>query len=445
VISDAIEFLLFFSTYTLFAIKPKNSGCYREGIRMLSLSRAITVSLCVVITGGILTSSALAQTEWTKYGRVVPDGLIGKPGEWDGIRVTEPSVLFRDGLYRIWYTGESGGYSQRIGYATSSDGIEWTKCVQNPVITPRVSGGFVYSSSVIFRNGKYEMWYVDVPRNGQPRHISYATSTNGVEWTPGNLGLQAEGGWEGSQVGYHCVIFHDEELKIWYSGFNGSIYQIGYATFKDGIDIEWNRHGPIDLEAHVILPSVIFRNGKYEMWYCNGSGGYTEIRYAISYNGVNWAKYEGNPVLVPGVSGEWDARSVSGPSVLFKDGEYKMWHTGENSEKIHSIGYATSLLPVVSAIDIDPDTLNLKSKGEWITCYIALPEDYDVHDIDVNTVFLEDVMTVQHSDIQGDVLMVKFSRQALVEYLDGTTGDVTLTVTGEVAGTPFEGTIRSRL
>ena len=36
-------------------------------------------------------------------------------------------------------------------------------------------------------------------------------------------------------------------------------------------------------------------------------------------------------------------------------------------------------------------------------------------------------------------MMVKFDREALIDYLDGTTGEVTLTVSGEVAGTPFEG------
>ena len=32
-------------------------------------------------------------------------------------------------------------------------------------------------------------------------------------------------------------------------------------------------------------------------------------------------------------------------------------------------------------IDIDPDTLKLDSTGKWITCYIELPDEYDVEDI----------------------------------------------------------------
>ena len=97
-----------------------------------------------------------------------------------------------------------------------------------------------------------------------------------------------------------------------------------------------------------------------------------------------------------------------------------------------------------ATINIDPSTLNLKSQGQWITCYIELPAGYDVADIDVTTVLLESLFEVQHSDIQDDVLMVKFDRQDVVIYIEDIlgiiSGDVTLTVTGELTdGTPFEG------
>jgi hypothetical protein len=45
-------------------------------------------------------------------------------------------------------------------------------------------------------------------------------------------------------------------------------------------------------------------------------------------------------------------------------------------------------LYLLTEIDIDPDTLNLKSKIKWVTAYIELPGGYDVADIDVGTVKL---------------------------------------------------------
>jgi hypothetical protein len=91
-----------------------------------------------------------------------------------------------------------------------------------------------------------------------------------------------------------------------------------------------------------------------------------------------------------------------------------------------------------TTIDIDPDTLNLKSKGKWITCYITMNEHYDVCDIDISTILLEDTITAEWGDIQGDTLMVKFDRSDVEDMLSP--GTYNLKVTGELAdGTSFEG------
>ena len=107
--------------------------------------------------------------------------------------------------------------------------------------------------------------------------------------------------------------------------------------------------------------------------------------------------------------------------------------------------------PIEATIDIDPDTLNINSKGKWITCYIELPEDYDVGDIDVDSILLEGLLEVQHSDIQQGVLMVKFDCQDLISYLRylGIVPPVSalpLTVIGEFNdGACFEGTDEIRV
>jgi hypothetical protein len=102
---------------------------------------------------------------------------------------------------------------------------------------------------------------------------------------------------------------------------------------------------------------------------------------------------------------------------------------------------------LLAEIDINPDVLNPKSKGNWITCYIELQDSYSSENIDVSTVTLEGTIPAESSPTQvGDHdddgipdLMVKFDRQALIGYLGGATGEVTLTLTGDVDGKPFEG------
>lgn len=107
---------------------------------------------------------------------------------------------------------------------------------------------------------------------------------------------------------------------------------------------------------------------------------------------------------------------------------------------------ATNVWAELALVDIDikPDTLNLQSKGKWITCYIWLPEEYDVADVDPDSIFLNEEIGADWSwiDEAEQMLMVKFSRLDVKEMLVelGLLGDVKLTVSSELTdGTKFEG------
>lgn len=99
---------------------------------------------------------------------------------------------------------------------------------------------------------------------------------------------------------------------------------------------------------------------------------------------------------------------------------------------------ATCDLPIEASVDIKPDTLNLKSNGRWVTAFIALPDGYDVNDIDVGTVLLEGTVPAAWGKVQDGVLMAKFDREDVQDLVSP--GEVTLKVTGELSdGTVFEG------
>jgi len=88
---------------------------------------------------------------------------------------------------------------------------------------------------------------------------------------------------------------------------------------------------------------------------------------------------------------------------------------------------------------IIPRTINLASKGNWITCYIWLPEGYDVADIDPNSIFLEDEIQAESFLVneQEQVAMARFSREDLRAILNA--GEVELTISGQLTdGTVFE-------
>ncbi len=120
---------------------------------------------------------------------------------------------------------------------------------------------------------------------------------------------------------------------------------------------------------------------------------------------------------------------------------------------LNGLGYET---PVQATIDIDPDTLNLKSNGQWITAYIELPEEYSAGEIDVSSILLNGSIGVDleaptevgdHDMDSIPDLMVKFERATIIEWLGtadygedtGKSAEVILVITGEAAGTLFEG------
>jgi hypothetical protein len=98
---------------------------------------------------------------------------------------------------------------------------------------------------------------------------------------------------------------------------------------------------------------------------------------------------------------------------------------------------------IEATIDFDPDTLNLKNKGRWITTYIELPEGYNVADIDVSTLLLKDLVpaelkpaSIGDEDNDGIIdLMAKFDRAA-VEGLLNVGDEVEITVSGSLIDGP---------
>ena len=108
-------------------------------------------------------------------------------------------------------------------------------------------------------------------------------------------------------------------------------------------------------------------------------------------------------------------------------------------------------------VDINPDSLNKNSKGQWVTVYITLPAGYDVNKIDANTIAITSLTGTscqpdyhQAVDLSfipqvGDRdedgipdLTVKFNRQELIANL--CLDDVAVTVEGKlITGEKFKG------
>jgi serine/threonine protein kinase len=106
----------------------------------------------------------------------------GNPGQWDEDSVEPGTVIFDDhnNIFKMWYTGRSNN-SSKIGYATSPDGIQWVKYLYNPVYDDELVDREMYPA-VVKDQGEYKMYYTAASQESDFYPIMLATSTDGINW-----------------------------------------------------------------------------------------------------------------------------------------------------------------------------------------------------------------------------------------------------------------------
>lgn len=314
--------------------------------------------------------SPVAQVIWTKDTLNNPVLSPGEPGEWDASTIQVDAVIFDDTTHHMWYTG---GFSATpgIGYATSYDGTHWVKdTVNNPVFTVGEPGEWdddiVASVSILSRDNVLHMWYTG-GGNGQ---IGYATSPDGINWTrnPNNpvLSPGVPGSWDDQAVQQPVVLLDGDTLRMWYHGTqNFNNFNIGYATSVDGVVWAKNTSNPV-LEVGsqgewdsrwTISPFVIKRDEAFQMWYSGNDGQISHFGFATSPEGIHWTKDTlNNPVLSSGEPGEWDSDGIGSPTLLFNDPTYHMWYFGRYNN-ILSVGHAASLPSTIIRVPQDQPSI----------------------------------------------------------------------------------------
>ena len=147
--------------------------------------------------------------------------------------------------------------------------------------------------------------------------------------------------------------------------------------------------------------------------------------------------------------------------VQTRDGSYALagWTNSFHPGRSDGDAWLVKTAPYSGGADIDPNTLNLKSMGRWITAYIQLPEGYNAEDIDANTILLNETIPpvldpkygfatdsseylVDHNKDGILERMVKFDRASVKSFICNQgiiCGEVSFTITGELSdGTAFE-------
>ncbi len=269
---------------------------------------------------------------------------------------TDPgAVIYKDSLFKMWFMGIDNNW--QVGYAESIDGLNWD-IHPSPVLSPGPVGDIyestVVSHTAIHTDSVYKMWYWGYIQDAGGTwnlRIGYATLPDGIKWTKyaGNpvLDVGSAESWDQDGVWSPSVVNIDSIYHMWYSGrsWDTGEFRTGYATSKDGIN--W-----IKFEVNPVSEpgpagawddtnqwnTYVMHNGEFfEMWYGGATSSEefpnSRIGYATSDDGINWEKYFDNPVLEPGAPGTFEAARVESPKIIKQGNIIHMWYQGASSKK----------------------------------------------------------------------------------------------------------------
>ena len=334
-----------------------------------------------IITLVLLSNFSYGQTQWTKYQN--NPVLTKGPSNNDIIAIGQPTCLFENDTIKMWYAGVGADMKARIFYATSPDGINWTKYNNGtPVLDVGNTGewdcGWLDTPEIVKGPKGYLLYYYGDTTQQSPEISSAygaATSPDGINWTKyqGNPIFKKDTSidWEAKWVESPAVLYDSltSTYQMWYNGVAKNwLIKIGYATSTDGFN--WTRYsgnpvfsvgsgGSFD-DMWLGTPAIIHRNNLFELWYSGFSSisGFDTIRvgYATSPDGINWMKYSGNP-LFDTYSPPYDSLIDKGgpwaPDVVYIPSSdiYKMFYEAEGGFSLAASPNTTN----VNAVKILPD------------------------------------------------------------------------------------------
>jgi predicted GH43/DUF377 family glycosyl hydrolase len=291
---------------------------------------------------------------------------VGKGDAWDNAVVSEAKVILDGQVYHLWYSGRqrretSTGREKSpmlVGYATSPDGLVWTRHPANPVMVPGPAGApdanHVYPPYVLFDGEQFLMWYS--AHDFEEWSINYAVSSDGAAWErhPGNPLLRAahDGRWDENFISEPSVLWTGQQFEMWYNGGSDrtSTLRVGYAWSDDGL--VWHKWAPdewvVDVgplgawdDFSVARVHVLYDGERYQMFYEGHDAASWRLGYAWSEDGVTWQKDNPNPIIDLGPEGAFDSVNAAEPYVIFDGQTYRLYYSGYDGDK-YRIGLATA-------------------------------------------------------------------------------------------------------
>jgi hypothetical protein len=304
---------------------------------------------------------------WASGWERVGDGPVLEPRTWEDTIIRPTSVIPWDDGLRLYYLAASfepcGGEEclvRRVGLALSSDGSNWTRAGDEPVIDLWADEVDVSHGSVGYdlASDIHSYWY-GRRKGGEKVGIGLATSPDGLTWTASDaiaLERGPDGAWDDDPPVSAAVLAGGSLDRMWYGGTSGDVAAIGLALWEGG----WVRWGDEPVlapgppgsytERSVSNPTVVDVGGCLVMSFTAVSNveqpDDETIGIAVSTDGRAWERGAA-PALVR--SAAWEPDGVVDAALWVGDDAVWMLYTGADTAGdgglVNSIGVARRAIP----------------------------------------------------------------------------------------------------
>ena len=277
------------------------------------------------------------QDRWVRQGTV----LEPLAGSWEAPGILEPSVLYEDGVFKMWYRG--GGLhaspDSQVGYATSSDGLTWTRHGSNPILGAGVGGeaANAFEPNMYHDGSTYYLYY------NTASTMKVATSATGLaSFTIANTGLSLPTG---------AIYFGNStvwrEGASWYMLFDAYLnvpdyWGVYYATSANGTSWTLANGGAQLTSLRIVvdgtygsmhmaegMPTI---DGKYHAWYHASdvdSNIYSDIYHAYSTDRINWTIVTPSPILTR-LGTDYEITQIADPAIIEVSGTSYMFYDADD-------------------------------------------------------------------------------------------------------------------
>jgi hypothetical protein len=262
------------------------------------------------VTGYVTSSDTLSWAypinyEQVLFARRLMEGDVVDPddmaGVFDSMYAIGACLMVEGSTWKVWYTGWNGQTETtgpgtckkvnfRIGYATSPDGIHWTKVAGN------AGAGAV-------------------------------------------LGLGSLGDLDAKGVAHPYVVKIGGTYQLWYEGCDGTTWRLFRATSADGQ--AWTKQGVVLSpgasgsrdELGLRNPLVLSRKGKYELWYQGQSASSPDFHVlrATSPDALTWTKAGGEVTLHPDTAVSGNEGILVTSAIVQPDGSVQVFYAKQTT------------------------------------------------------------------------------------------------------------------